>query len=92
MSALDGNPQAGFWARVSRNPEALGLCFVLPTICLLLFIAVFPLLMQVYLSLTWWTPLDGIPWYYAYEGFIWFEQYELLFTDSEFWGRSGARS
>lgn len=87
MSALDSDQQQlGFWARISRNPKALGICFILPTIGLLVFIVAFPLVMQVYLSLTWWTPLDGIPWYYAYEGFIWFEQYGLLFTDSEFWG------
>ena len=72
-------------AGVTRNPRTLGLCFVLPTVALLLFIVVFPLLMQVYLSLTWWTPLDGIPWFDAYEGFIWFEQYEILLTAAEFW-------
>jgi len=42
--------------------------------------------MQVYLSLTWWTPLEGIPWYQAYDGFIWFENYYLLLTDPRFWG------
>ncbi len=87
MSAIGQEDQRrGLWDTITRSPKILGLCFLLPTVALLLFIVVFPLLMQIYLSLTWWTPLDGIPWYEAYEGFIWFEQYEILFGDSEFWG------
>lgn len=76
----------GYWAGVAKDNQRLGKWFIAPTIFLLLFIVVFPLLMQVYLSLTWWTPLDGIPWYQAYEGFIWLEQYGFLLTDSAFWG------
>ncbi len=76
----------GYWSQVARDGKRMGWWFILPTVLLLLFIVVFPLLMQVYLSLTWWTPLDGIPWYRAYEGFIWFEQYGVLLSDGRFWG------
>ncbi len=76
----------GYWSTVARDGNKLGFWFVLPTFLLLLFIVVFPLLMQVYLSLTWWTPLEGIPWYQAYEGFDWIENYILLFTDPRLWG------
>ena len=85
------NPNApkGYFARVARDPAKLGFWFILPTFLLLLFIVVFPFFMQLYLSLTWWTPLDGVPWYRAWEGFIWFEQYINLLTDGRLWGALG---
>jgi multiple sugar transport system permease protein len=76
----------GYWSRVARDKMKLGFWFILPTFLLLLFIVVFPLLMQVYLSLTWWTPLEGIPWYSAWELFNWGENYLLMVMDSQFWG------
>jgi multiple sugar transport system permease protein len=58
---------------------------LLPTQLLLVFIVVFPLVMQVYISLTWWTPLDGQPWYMAWESFSWFDNYIELFQDGDLW-------
>lgn len=77
---------SGYWSRVARSKDKIGFWFILPTLSLLIFIVVFPLLMQVYLSATWWTPLEGIPWYQAWEVFNCFEQYWLLLTDNRFWG------
>jgi multiple sugar transport system permease protein len=79
-------PVRGYWSQVVRDGKKLGFWFILPTFLLLLFIVVFPLLMQVYLSLTWWTPLEGIPWYSAWEVFNWGENYLLMIMDSQFWG------
>jgi len=79
-------PAFGYWSRVARDGNKLGFWFILPTFLLLLFIVVFPLLMQVYLSLTWWTPMEGIPWYRAWEVFNWGENYFLMIMDSQFWG------
>ena len=76
----------GYWSRVAHDGQKMGFWFALPTILLLVFIVVFPLFMQVYISSTWWTPLEGIPWYQAYEVFNWFEQYLLLVTDDRIWG------
>lgn len=76
----------GYWSRVARDGQKLGFWFILPTLLLLLFIVVFPLLMQIYLSFTWWTPLEGIPWYSAWEVFNWGENYVLMIMDSRFWG------
>ena len=76
----------GYWSRVARDGKKLGFWFTLPTFLLLAFIVVFPLIMQVYLSFTWWTPLEGIPWYSAWEGFNWGENYWLMVKDSRFWG------
>ncbi|MEX3009584.1 carbohydrate ABC transporter permease [Hoeflea sp. TYP-13] len=75
-----------FLQKIARDKQKLGVCFVLPTILLLLFIVVFPLLMQIYLSMSWWGPLDGTPWYKAYESFNFFEQYLYLLEDERFWG------
>ncbi len=76
----------GYWSRVARDGKKLGFWFALPTFLLLAFIVVFPLIMQVYLSFTWWTPLEGIPWYSAWEVFNWGENYWSMVTDSRFWG------
>ncbi len=75
-----------YWQNVEQDKEKLDFYFVLPTILLLLFIVVFPLLMQVYLSLSWWGPLDGEPWYYAFKSLNWFEQYWEILIDGRFWG------
>ena len=90
MSAPDhSSAPLGYWASVARSEQKLGFWFILPTFLLLLFIVVFPLLMQVYLSLTWWTPLDGDPWYMAYQGFQWLEQYWVAITDIRLWAALG---
>ena len=90
MSAPDhSSAPLGYWASVARSEQKLGFWFILPTFLLLLFIVVFPFIMQVYLSLTWWTPLDGDPWYMAYQGFQWFEQYWVAITDVRLWAALG---
>jgi len=75
-----------YWSAVARDQGRLGFWFLLPTVLLLLFIVVFPFLMQVYLSVTSWTPLDGTPWYLAYEGFTWIQQFFTVFADGRLWG------
>ena len=61
----------------------------LPTVLLLVFIVVFPLIMQLYLSVTMWSPLDGTPWYFAYENFDFLGQFWRLLQDGELWGALG---
>ena len=74
---------------LEREGKKLGLYMTLPAQLLLLFIVAFPLGMQVYVSLTWWTPLDGTKWYDAYESLNWFGNYGDIFDDSKFWGSLG---
>ena len=69
--------------------RSLALRLIAPTILLLVFIVAFPLLMQVYISLTWWTPLDGDPWYQAWQSWAWFDNFTYLFTDPGLWGSVG---
>jgi multiple sugar transport system permease protein len=85
LSKLSSVISADYWKSVARDEKRLGFWFILPTFILLLFIVVFPLLMQLYLSVTWWTPLDGDPWYMAYQGFEWLEQYWTALTDIRLW-------
>lgn len=67
----------------------LGFALTLPAQLLVLFIAVFPLLMQLYISLTDWSPLDGIGWWQAYELWNSFANYTDLMADTRFWGALG---
>lgn len=76
----------GYWAGVARDEKKLGFWFILPTFLLLLFIVIFPFFMQLYLSVTWWTPLEGLPWYRAWEVFSWIDNYLTLATDPRLWG------
>ena len=64
----------------------LGLWLTLPAQLLILFVAVFPLLMQLYLSFSDWTPLSGRSWTLAHELWIGFWNYSDLFEDPRFWG------
>jgi multiple sugar transport system permease protein len=65
--------------------KRLGLRMTLPTQILILFIAVFPLLMQIYISLTDWSPLDGVSWVSAYESWNSFANFVDLIQDDRLW-------
>ena len=73
--------------RPERRDEAarLGFRLTLPAQILVLFIAVFPLLMQFYISLTDWSPLSGIGWWNAWEMWNNFANYTDLVSDNRFW-------
>lgn len=81
--AQGGSPQA------EDGGRRLGFLLTLPAQVLVLFIAVFPLLMQLYISLTDWSPLDGIGWWQAYELWNGFANYTDLMADSRFWSALG---
>jgi multiple sugar transport system permease protein len=70
----------------------LGFRLTLPAQILVLFIAAFPLLMQLYISLTDWAPLTGIGWWDAWELWNGFANYSDLVHDDRLWsalGRTG---
>lgn len=71
---------------LNEERRSLAHRLILPTQILLVFIVAFPLLMQLYISMTWWTPLDGKPWYMAYETWVWLTNYLDIFTDRALWG------
>lgn len=71
---------------LNQDRVALAKHLILPTYLLLIFIVAFPLVMQIYISLTWWTPLDGTPWYMAFRSWNWFANYSDLISDKALWG------
>jgi multiple sugar transport system permease protein len=73
-------------AALARDEGArLGFRLTLPAQILVLFISVFPLLMQLYISLTDWSPLSGIGWWNAWEMWNSLANYTDLAADSRFW-------
>jgi len=64
----------------------IGIATTLPTQLLLIFIIAFPTLVTVYISLTAWTPLDGITWVQAYTSWSWFDNYIEIFQDGRLGG------
>lgn len=67
----------------------LGFRLTLPAQILVLFIALFPLLMQLYISLTDWSPLSGLGWPRAWEMWNGFANYVDLLTDNRLWAALG---
>ena len=76
-------------APLDRESRRLGFRLTLPTQVLILFIAVFPLLMQLYISVTDWSPLEGMPWWRAYRLWNSFANYSDLAHDMRFWRALG---
>lgn len=63
----------------------LGIWMSLPTQILLVFIVVFPLLMQLYISMTDWSPLYGQSWVDAWRSWNGFANYVDVMSDTRFW-------
>lgn len=63
----------------------LGVLMSLLTQILLVFIVVFPLLMQLYISMTDWSPLYGQSWVDAWRSWNGFANYVDVMSDSRFW-------
>lgn len=63
----------------------LGFRLTLPAQILVLFISAFPLLMQLYISVTDWSPLSGVGWWNAWEMWNGFANYTDLVADTRFW-------
>ena len=74
---------------IERLGRRLGIRMTIPAQLLLVFIVTFPALMLIYLSLTWWGPLDGTTWIYAFESLNWFDNYVEIFQDGRLWGSIG---
>ena len=68
---------------LAEQGRRLALLMTLPAQLLLLFIVLFPLFMQIYISMTYWGPTDGVDWIYAYQSANWFDNYVSFFTDNE---------
>ncbi len=65
----------------AKRARRIGGLATLPAQLLLVFIIAFPTVVTIYISLTWWTPLDGTSWLQAHESFQWFDNYVEIFDD-----------
>jgi multiple sugar transport system permease protein len=72
-------------SHAAAEAALLGFRLTLPAQILVLFIAVFPLLMQLYISLTDWSPLSGAGWWNAWAFWNNFANYTDLASDQRFW-------
>jgi multiple sugar transport system permease protein len=83
--APNGPPAApGAAARVASSERRIGRLLVLPGLALLLLLVTFPILVEVYIALTRWTPLGGTQWFEAYKQWAWFANFRDAFTDMSF--------
>ena len=70
---------------LAAQGRRLGNLMIVPAQLLLVFIVVFPLLMQIYISMTYWGPTDGVSWIYAYRSLNLFDNYVTFFSDGSLW-------
>jgi multiple sugar transport system permease protein len=84
-AAVEKTPVATVAAPADPEAARLGFRLTLPAQLLVLFIAVFPLLMQLYISLTDWSPLSGVGWWNAWQLWNSFANYSDLAADGRFW-------
>lgn len=73
----------------AHETARLGFRLTLPAQVLVLFISVFPLLMQLYISLTDWSPLSGLSWPRAWELWNGFANYTDIPGDGRLWSALG---
>jgi multiple sugar transport system permease protein len=78
----DTTTQAGDSVQVGGVPTApmnphrrISRLLILPGVALLLLLVLFPVVMEIYISLTTWTPTTGTQWYLAYQNWTWFTNY-----------------
>lgn len=72
-----------------QEAARLGFRLTLPAQVLVLFISLFPLLMQLYISLTDWSPLAGTSWPQAWQMWNTFANYTDLLADNRLWSALG---
>ena len=73
----------------AKEAARLGFRLTLPAQVLVLFISLFPLLMQLYISLTDWSPLSGLAWPQAWQLWNTFANYTDLISDNRLWAALG---
>lgn len=71
------------------DTRTFGNALTMPAQMVLLLIMIFPLLAEVYISLTSWTPTRGGDWTQAYQFWDWGRNYVEVFRDIAFWQALG---
>ena len=80
-----------FWQGIlgARDQRNFARILILPAQLLLIAIVIFPLLTEVYISLTAWSPTRGGTWWEAYKFWDWGQTYSEVLQDSQFWAALG---
>ena len=89
LASKAGKPADQLRPDAQTEMRRLGFRLTLPAQVLVLFIALFPLLMQLYISLTDWAPLSGAGWWRAWTLWNSFANYTDLASDGRFWSSLG---
>jgi multiple sugar transport system permease protein len=71
------------------NTRTFATSLTMPAQVVLLLIMIFPLLAEVYISMTSWTPTRGGDWTQAYRFWDWGQNYVEVFRDLAFWQALG---
>jgi multiple sugar transport system permease protein len=79
--ATDPAPPSKLQLANSRLPRLL----VMPGVGLLLLLVVFPIIMELYISFTRWSPTSPAPWYLAYRDWTWLGNYYEGLTSYRFY-------
>jgi len=66
----------------AKERISLPVLLVIPTVAVLLFLLVVPVLISIRLSLSGWSPIAGVPWWES--EVIWFDNFVALFQDQDF--------
>ena len=72
-----------------NNSRTFAASLTTPAQVVLLLIMIFPLLAEVYISMTSWTPTRGGDWTQAYQYWDWGKNYVEVFRDITFWQALG---
>jgi multiple sugar transport system permease protein len=89
LASKADNPASQLRPDAQTEMRRLGFLLTLPAQVLVLFIALFPLLMQLYISFTDWAPLSGTGWWNAWRLWNSFANYTDLAADGRFWSSLG---
>ncbi len=68
-------PPVGSAPTEAHQHRHIARLMILPGVALLLLLVLFPVVMEIYISLTTWTPTSGSQWYLAYKDWTWFSNY-----------------
>ena len=77
-------PQLGGAPAQPQPHRHISRLMILPGVVLLLLLVLFPVVMEIYISLTTWTPTTGSQWYLAYRHWTWFGNYWDALTSPSF--------
>jgi multiple sugar transport system permease protein len=77
-----GIPLGADLLTAAKERISLPVLLVIPTVAVLLFLLVVPVLISIRLSLSGWTPIAGVPWWES--EIIWFDNFFALFQDQDF--------